>query len=179
MWETFMLIFTALSRNVLALASGALAAILPASLACAEVPAAIAAPGETLVATFHAQGAQVYECKADASGKLGWQFREPVATLLRDGKTVGRHYAGPKWELADGSAVVAKVSGRADAATPQDIPLLKLDVTSRRGSGELAAIATIQRLNTRGGVAEGACGTAGAFLSVPYSADYAVYQKAR
>ena len=68
------------------------------------------AAGETLVATIHAQGAQVYECKADASGKLAWQFREPIATLLVDGKTVGRHYAGPNWELADGSAVAGKVS---------------------------------------------------------------------
>jgi hypothetical protein len=23
-------------------------------------------------------------------------FREPIATLLADGKTVGRHYSGPK-----------------------------------------------------------------------------------
>ena len=69
------------------------------------MPDAIAAHGETLVATVHAVGAQVYECKADASGKLVWQFREPIATLLDDGKTVGRHYAGPHWEMADGSTV--------------------------------------------------------------------------
>jgi len=175
-----MLKSVALSRKALAVASAALAAlILPLSLARAEVPAAIATQGETLVATVHAQGAQVYECKADASGKLGWQFREPVATLLRDGKTVGRHYAGPNWELTDGSAVVAKAVGRADAATRHDIPLLKLDVVARRGSGGLGSVATIQRLNTRGGVAEGACDTAGAFLSVPYSADYAFYEKTR
>ena len=66
-----------------------------ASAASAQVPDAIAAPGETVVATLHAEGAQVYECKADAGGKLAWQFREPIATLLLDGKTVGRHYAGP------------------------------------------------------------------------------------
>ena len=65
---------------------------------------------KTLVATIHAQGAQVYECNADAAGKLVWQFREPIATLIVDGKTVGRHYAGPNWEMADGSAVVAKVA---------------------------------------------------------------------
>jgi hypothetical protein len=58
-------------------------------------PDTIAAPGETVVATMHAEGAQVYECKADAGGRLVWQFRVPVATLLLDGKTVGRHYAGP------------------------------------------------------------------------------------
>ncbi len=151
--------------------------ILPVS-ASAEVPGAIAAPGEALVATFHAQGAQVYECTADAAGKLAWQFREPIATLLIDGKTVGRHYAGPSWELADGSAVVGKVAGRAPGATPKDIPLLKLEVVSQRG-GSLADVTTIQRLNSKGGVADGPCEPAGAFLSVPYSADYAFYSKAR
>jgi len=150
---------------------------LPPPAARAEVPDAIAAPGETLVATIHAQGAQVYECRADASGKLAWQFREPVATLLVDGKTVGRHYAGPTWELNDGSTVVAKVGGRAPGASAGDIPLLKLEVTSRRGAGQLGSATTIQRLNTRGGVANGACERAGAFLNVPYSADYAFYKK--
>ena len=119
----------------------------------------------------------MYECRADASGKLAWQFREPVATLLVDGKTVGRHYAGPTWELNDGSTVVAKVGGRAPGASAGDIPLLKLEVTSRRGAGQLGSATTIQRLNTRGGVANGACERAGAFLNVPYSADYAFYKK--
>lgn len=150
---------------------------MPPSLANAQVPDAIAARGETLVATFHAEGAQVYECKADASGKLGWQFREPIATLLIDGKTVGRHYAGPNWELADGSAVVGKAAGRAPGATAKDIPLLKLEVASQRGSGQLSGVTTIQRINTKGGVAEGACERAGAFLSVPYAADYTFYKK--
>jgi hypothetical protein len=88
------------------------ALILPASVANAEIPNAIAAPGQTLVATIHAQGAQVHECKADAAGKLAWQFREPIATLFVDGKTVGRHYVGPSWELVDGSAVTGMVAGR-------------------------------------------------------------------
>src|SRR5262245_56387980 len=74
----------------------------------AEVPGPIAAPGEATVVTLHAEGAQVYECKAGSDRKLAWTFREPVATLLLDGKTVGRHYAGPNWEHIDGSAVVAK-----------------------------------------------------------------------
>jgi hypothetical protein len=151
--------------------------IAPLPVARAQVPGAIATSGESLVATVHAEGAQMYECKADASGQLVWQFREPIAALLLDGKTVGRHYAGPVWELADGSAVNAKVAGRAPGATSNDIPLLKLEVTARHGNGQLAAITTIQRLNTRGGVAKGRCHTAGAFLSVPYSADYAFHRK--
>jgi hypothetical protein len=151
--------------------------ILPTPVASAQVPDAIAAPGETLVATVHAQGAQVYECATDASGKLAWKFREPIATLLDNGKTVGRHYAGPNWELSDGSAVVAKAAGRAPGASATDIPLLKLEVVSQRGAGLLAGVTTIQRLNTKGGVAEGSCPQAGAFLSVPYVADYAFYKK--
>jgi hypothetical protein len=142
------------------------------------LPDSIASRGETVVATVHAVGSQVYECKADpAKGTLAWQFREPIATLFISGKTVGRHYAGPNWELVDGSVVSGKVAGRAPAASAADIPLLKLEVASRRGDGRLADVTTIQRINTRGGVAEGVCSEAGAFLSVPYTADYTFLSK--
>jgi hypothetical protein len=141
------------------------------------LPDAIAAPGETVVLTLHAEGAQVYECKAGADGKLSWVFREPIATLLQDGKTVGRHYAGPNWEHIDGSAVVGKAAGNAPGATPQDIPWLKLEVTSHRGSGILSAVTTVQRINTQGGNREGACDGAGKFQSAPYSADYLFLRK--
>lgn len=151
--------------------------LLASGVSAAEMPAEIAAVGEAKVAELHAQGAQIYECKADASGKLAWQFREPVASLFLDGKTVGRHYAGPNWELEDGGAVVGKVAGRAPGATPQDIPWLKLEVVSQRGSGKLTGTTTIQRINTKGGTASGACDQAGGFLSVPYSADYVFLKK--
>jgi hypothetical protein len=101
-----------LSRFVLALLllSGSLVS---APAAETPLPDAIAAPGETIVLTVHAEGAQVYECKAGADGKLAWAFREPIATLLADGKTVGRHHAGPNWEHSDGSAVAGKAIGNA------------------------------------------------------------------
>jgi Protein of unknown function (DUF3455) len=147
--------------------------------ALAQVPDAIAAaPGEAPMVTIHAEGAQTYECKVDAGGKLAWQFREPIAALLIGGKTVGRHYVGPSWELADSSFVNAKVAGRAPGATAKDIPLLKLEVTSQRGAGELTGASIIQRINTKGGVAEGVCDQAGSFLAVPYSADYVFFRKA-
>jgi hypothetical protein len=147
------------------------------SSARADVPDAIVSPGDAVMMTVHAEGVQIYECKADAAGKFVWQFREPIATLLVEGKTVGRHYAGPSWELADGSAVTGKVSARAPGATPRDIPLLKLEVTSQRGSGQLTGVTTVQRINTRGGAAEGSCGSAGTFLNVPYQADYVFLKK--
>jgi len=143
----------------------------------AQVPDAIAAKGETAAATFHAEGAQVYECKAGADGKLAWAFREPIATLLLDGKTVGRHYAGPTWEHTDGSAVVAKAAGNAPAPDGKSIPWLKLEVTASRGSGTLSGVTTVQRINTVGGKHEGACEKAGAFYSAPYAADYVFLKK--
>src|SRR2546423_10811377 len=145
--------------------------------ALAQVPAAITAKGETSVASWHAEGAQVYECKAAADGKLAWAFREPIATLMLDGKTIGRHYAGPNWEHMDGSAVVAKVAANAPGATPKDIPWLKLDVTSSRGSGALSGVTTVQRINTMGGRHDGACEKAGALHSEPYAADYVFLKK--
>src|ERR1700675_150595 len=96
--------------------------------AAEPVPAALAAPGETIVLSVHAEGAQVYECKTGADGKSAWVFREPIATLLVDGKTVGRHYAGPNWEYSDGSAVVGKLAASVPGTTPDDIPWLKLNV---------------------------------------------------
>ena len=141
------------------------------------LPDAIAVPGEATVLTVHAEGAQVYDCKAGAEGKLAWAFREPIATLMADGKTVGRHYAGPNWEHSDGSAVVGKAAGNAPGATPNDIPWLKLEVISHRGSGILTAATTVQRINTIGGKLEGACDKAGAFKSAPYSADYVFLRK--
>jgi Protein of unknown function (DUF3455) len=153
------------------------AALVSARAAETPLPDAIAAPGETVVLTVHAEGAQVYECKAGADSKPGWVFREPIATLLADGKTVGRHYAGPNWELSDGSAVVGKVAGNAPGTTANDIPWLKLDVASRRGSGVLTPVTTVQRISTQGGKLDGACDKAGTFRSAPYSADYVFLRK--
>jgi Protein of unknown function (DUF3455) len=168
-----LLTFSVLMPAVLALAASALRA----GSAAAEIPAPIAAPGETPVVTLHAAGAQIYECKAGADGRLAWAFREPIATLLLEGKTVGRHYAGPTWEHADGSAVTAKAAGSAPGATANDVAWLKLEVVGRRGSGTLDAVNTVQRINTQGGVLRGACGEAGTLARVPYSADYVFLRK--
>jgi Protein of unknown function (DUF3455) len=146
--------------------------------ASAQIPPALAAPGESVVATLHAEGAQVYECKAAADGKLAWTFREPIATLVLDGKTVGRHYAGPNWEHTDGSAVVGKVVANAPGQSAGDIPWLKLEVVARRGSGMLSGVTTVQRINTVGGTYSGACDKAGALHSAPYAADYVLLRKA-
>jgi Protein of unknown function (DUF3455) len=169
------------AQNMALRRTTALTLLLLGSLASASaaetLPDAIAAPGETVVLSVHAEGAQVYECKAGADGKLAWAFREPIATLLSDGKTVGRHYAGPNWEHTDGSAVVGKVAGSAPGATPNDIAWLKLAVVSQRGSGVLTGVTTVERINTQGGKLDGACDKAGSTRSAPYSAEYVFLRK--
>ena len=142
-----------------------------------SLPDAVAAPGETVVLTLHAEGAQIYECKVASDGKLAWAFREPTASLLLDGKTVGRHYAGPNWEHIDSSAVVGKAAGNAPGATANDIPWLKLTVTSGRGTGILSGVTTVQRINTLGGKLDGDCDKAGTYRNAPYSADYVFLRK--
>jgi hypothetical protein len=167
-----------MAMNSKQLFGGIAAAVFLQAVASAEIPDQIAT-AEAPVATLHAEGAQVYECKADTAGRLEWQFREPIATLLADGKTVGRHFAGPTWELQDGSKVRGMVASRAPGATAMDIPLLKLDAVPQRDVGLLAGVTTIQRLNTKGGVGQGPCQTPGELLSVAYSADYAFLRKPR
>ena len=148
------------------------ATMLCASPLPAQMPPAIIAPGESIVATYHGEGAQIYECRRDQTDKLFWIMREPIATLLLDGKTVGFHAAGPLWQHIDGSAVRARMVSAAPGATFSDIPWLKLEVTEHHGDGVMARVATIQRINTKGGAMQGSCEKAGAYRSVPYAADF-------
>lgn len=147
------------------------------AFAADPLPAALDAPGEKVVLTAHADGQQIYDCKAGADGKLSWTFREPVAALTAEGKVAGKHYAGPSWELADGSAIVGKVAGSAPGKGPMDIAWLKLAVVSRRGSGVLSEVTTVQRINTMGGKLEGPCDKEGEMRAMPYTADYIFLRK--
>jgi hypothetical protein len=159
--------------TALAVAAGALSV----GVARAQLPDAIAALDAAPLVTLHAEGAQIYECKTGSDGKLTWTFREPIASLMLDGRTVGRHYAGPTWEHVDGSSVQAKVVGNAPGATANDIAWLKLEVVERRGTGALTGADIIQRINTAGGVLHGSCERAGSLRSVAYSADYVFRRK--
>jgi hypothetical protein len=138
----------------------------------AAAPAAFDVAARTTILQVHAEGVQLYECKADAAGHTAWAFREPVATLIRGGETVGRHYAGPHWELTDGSLIKGKAAMSLPGADPDDAALLKLDVVENRGAGALKDATLVLRLNTHGGALQGDCAKGGAFRSVPYTADY-------
>jgi len=135
---------------------------------------------DSIIATFHAEGAQIYECKPDTSkppGSLVWQFREPIATLLAGGQSVGRHYAGPSWDLVDGGGVKGRTVKNTPAPGVNDIPWLELEVVDHLGKGVLSEAVTVLRTNTKGGLAKGPCKTEGEYLSIPYSADYQFLRK--
>ena len=139
------------------------------------------------IAVLHGEGAQIYQCESDSHDQLVWQPREPIASLILDGDTVGRHYAGLhwghidyarfQWEHADGSAVQARIAASAAAASPDDIPWLRLEVTRQTGNGALYGVTAVQRINTRGGMARGSCEKAGSYLGVPFSADYVFWRE--
>ncbi len=142
-------------------------AVSPGFAQIPTIPTEFGVSDRVTILIAHAEGGQVYQCKAGA-----WAFREPIATLISDGKTIGRHYAGPNWELTDTSRVTGKVAANAPGATIRDIPQLKLDVIDHGGDGKLKDATLVLRINTHGGALTGPCTEPDAFRSVPYSADY-------
>jgi hypothetical protein len=157
---------------VLLLVGASVSSAAAAQTASVGAPAAFGVSGRTTILVVHGVGAQIYECKAGAGG-ASWVFREPVASLVSDGRTIGVHYHGPTWQLDDGGAVKGKQSATAPGASSGDVALLKLDVVEHRGSGALSAAKLVLRLNTRGGVLKGVCPAVGDLRAEPYSADYA------
>ena len=174
--------------------TSALALLLLASTGCAttepaappSVPAAIGAgPDESLALIAPAQGVQIYQCRASTTrpGAYEWAFVAPDADLFDlQGRKIGRHYAGPHWELNDGSKVLASVKARADAPQAQAIPWLLLAARSVGPEGALSQVSSIQRTDTVGGLApEGGCSqaTAGQSTRVHYTANYYFFRNGR
>ena len=128
-----------------------------------------------------AKGVQIYECRpvAGDANKFEWAFKAPEADLYdASGKKVGRHYAGPTWELTAGGKVVGKVKAKADAPDGKGVAWLLLDVVERDGGGELSKVQSTQRIATVGGKtpAEAADQSkAGQERRVEYSATYVFY----
>ncbi len=143
------------------------------------------AANQTLALKLAATGFQIYDCKANATtGAFAWTFRAPSAELKDPiyGNKVGTHYAGPTWEDKWAhSTVVGKVAVNVPSPVPtKDIPWLLLDGVSHAApKGIFSEITTIQRLNTKGGVAPTtgcSAATAGAVANIPYTSDYFFYR---
>ena len=133
---------------------------------------------ESLAMIVPAKGVQIYECRAkkDQAGAYEWAFVAPEADLFdTSGNKIGRHYAGPHWESTDGSKIVGTVKERADAPRPDAIPWLLLAAKSVGPQGSFSKVASVQRVNTAGGVAPAAScaqSSVGKTERIPYTADY-------
>jgi hypothetical protein len=174
-------------RRLIVAALAAAAALVPAAAlagpAAPEVPEAIAVTGPHkpyLVA--HAEGVQIYACTAVAGGHA-WRLLAPRATLTGDnGKVIGSHYGGPKWEARDGSIVAAaRDAGASVDATAVDWLRLKATSATAGPDGDrLTATTYIQRIHTVGGVAPAAAGCDADSIAeqreIPYSADYVFFK---
>jgi len=152
----------------------------PASAQSLPIPLSVGDSGVLLRA--QASGVQVYTCKAKpAEGKAArtyeWAFKAPEAELAgSDGSRVGRHYAGPTWEAADGSKVVG--TPLASAAAPGSIPWLLLAAKSTPGRGRFSRVTYVERVFTSGGAAPKSGADAahvGTEVRVPYTATYIFY----
>jgi hypothetical protein len=98
-----------------------------------------------------------------------------VQLFDNDGKTFGKHFAGPSWEASDGSRAVGKAAANAPSPDANSIPWLLVKVVSHEGHGVLTPVTSIQRINTKGGKASATgcdAGHAGQEVRVAYSADY-------
>jgi len=152
-----------------------------AAAGTANVPEHLQVPlNEDLALQVRAAGSQIYMCAATpGSSGFGWMLKAPEADLFdSDGNKIGSHYAGPTWELADGSKVAGRIVARADAPNHDSIPWLLLDATSNAGTGRLAGVSSIQRIDTTGGAPPAQpCDLShlNAEVRVPYEATYAFY----
>src|SRR5690349_18180801 len=78
--------------------------------------------GQEILLTARAEGVQIYTCKAkpDKPGQNAWSLKAPQADLFdKDGNKIGKHYAGPTWESADGSKVVGNKATAQSAKAPK------------------------------------------------------------
>ena len=158
-----------------------MAAMSPMMVDNAALPEPVRVPaGQKMRMMATGVGELTYECreKKDMAGQHEWVFVGPVANLMSsDRKTVGKYYAGPTWESADGSKITGKQVAIAPAAAG-NIPLQLVKTDPAVGAGAMNGVTYIQRINTKGGVAPAmACDAAGMGKkqTVKYEADYVFY----
>jgi hypothetical protein len=147
-----------------------------------KVPELLNVPNDQKLAfVLRGVGVQIYACKALISdpARFDWAFIAPQAELFDDqANKLGKHYTGPTWEANDGSKVVGEVLAKDNGPDPAAIPWLLLRAKEHAGMGMFSQIASVQRLNTKGGKAPAdGCTQAkvGAEVRIPYTADYYFY----
>jgi hypothetical protein len=142
----------------------------PGSMAQTATESIDVPPHSRLLLQVVGRGDQVYGC---VNGS--WTLTAPDAKLLnQEGSVIGRHFAGPTWQLNDGSWVKGKAVAQQVAPDANAVPWLLLE--SVGGAGRLRAVRFIRRTGTHGGNApDGGCSQS-ATRRVPYTATYSFYE---
>jgi hypothetical protein len=134
--------------------------------------------GAKLLLHASAQGVQIYKCEKADDG-YHWVFSAPDAALFDTmGQQIGTHFAGPTWQMQDGSKIVGEVVAQAPAPEPHAIAWLLLRVKSHDGNGALSGVDLVRRIDTLGGTAPAAgCDASHASVEVRmrYMASYLFY----
>ncbi len=133
--------------------------------------------GKLEVMRLHGEGVQIFRCEAQGDTRR-WNYRLPEAEL-RDGRgaTRIRHGANQSFEDVDGSRLVGEVLDHVASPVEGALPWLLLS-TKSFGTGELAAVSHVQRINTVGGMPPASCESVqlGQVLRVPFNADFVFYR---
>jgi hypothetical protein len=125
------------------------------------------------------EGVQIYGCAASGNG-YKWTLQGPDAKLLdAKGRQIGRHFAGPTWQLNDGSTVQGQLVASQPAPDAGSVAWLLLRAKAGSATGKLAGIAFVRRTDTHGGVADSSdcavAGDEGKTVRVNYTATYTFY----
>ncbi|HET6239448.1 MAG TPA: DUF3455 domain-containing protein [Acetobacteraceae bacterium] len=130
-----------------------LALVATATHATAQEQSITPPPNAKLLLEAAAQGVQIYTCK-QANDGYHWVFIAPDAALFDTaGRQIGTHFAGPSWQLDDGSKIVGEVVAQAPAPEPHAITWLLLRVKAHDGHGLLSGVDLVRRIDTQGGAA--------------------------
>ena len=141
-------------------------------------PLVTAPPGAKLLLRAAAQGVQIYKCQK-TDDTYHWVFSAPEAALFDPtGQQIGTHFAGPTWQMQDGSKIVGEVVSQAPAPQPHAIAWLLLHVKSHDGTGALSSVDLVRRIDTQGGTAPATGCDAGhdsSQIRMRYTANYLFY----
>jgi len=133
--------------------------------------------GRIEVLRLHGQGSQIFRCDAVAAGPR-WVYRLPEAELAgADGRVAVHHGANLSFEHVDGSRLVGEIVDHVAAPADNSLPWI-LMTTRSFGTGVLAGVTHVQRIDTLGGMPPPQCDAAqlGQVLRVPFSADFVFFR---
>jgi len=136
-------------------------------------------PGVQTVLQAKGDGVQIYTCTSTPA-VTRWMLKAPDAKLLdASGKPIGNHFAGPTWELNDGSQVQGELVASRPSPEAGSVAWLLLRTKAGTATGALANVAFIRRTETHGGAAPASgCENsqdAGKTVRVHYTATYTFY----